>query len=122
MTARTQLETELKKVIPRAWKLVPYQDNLDRLDRVTLVLKQNTIAKAAQAPQGAYLISYVLTLVTPEIGAQKAETALDDSVAELLTALDSITWLNWSLATKVQFSDSNMAYDITVEVITRKAN
>ncbi|MFC5930206.1 hypothetical protein D6T64_05640 [Cryobacterium melibiosiphilum] len=121
MTAREQLVTALTAVIPRTWKLVPYQDNLDTLDRVTLVLKQSTISKAPAAPQGAHIVSYLLTLVTPETDAQKAELALDALVDELLFMLDGITWLTWDTATKVQFSDSNMAYDITVEALTRKA-
>ncbi|TFC94572.1 hypothetical protein E3T28_14820 [Cryobacterium sinapicolor] len=121
MTARQQLEAELRKLVPKTWKIVAYQDGLDTLDKVTLMLKQSAIEKAPAAPQGAHIVSYVLTLIDPALDAQKAEIALDASVDDLLFKLDGIQWLTWSRAEKVQFSDTNMAYDVTVEVITRKA-
>ena len=121
MTARKQLEVQLRKLIPKAWRLIAYQDSLDAISNVTVMLKQESITKAPAAPQGAHIVTYTVTLIDPATDPKKAELALDENVNDLLYKLDTVEWLTWSRAEKVLFADFNMAYDISVEVITRKA-
>ena len=121
MTARKQLEVQLRKLIPKAWRLIAYQDSLDAISNVTVMLKQESITKAPFAPQGAHLVTYTVTLIDPATDPKKAELALDENVNDLLYKLDTVEWIMWSRAEKVQFAEFNMAYDISLEVITRKA-
>jgi hypothetical protein len=120
MSVRSQLEEALRAVIPTAWKLIPYQDNVDTLDAPLVMFKQSTITKAPEAPRGAYLFNYVITLVNDQTDPQKAENALDDDVETLFAILDGLRAMVPMEATKVLFQDTYMAYDITLKILTRK--
>ena len=119
-TIRAQLATQLKPLLPRAWKIVDHQTNLDVLDNPVVMLKQQSIRRAPAAPQGAHIVSFTVTVVAPQTDLQRAEDALDEKVDTLIHALDANQSLNWTDAEKVLFQDSYLAYDITLEVISRK--
>lgn len=122
MSARKELANTLKPLLPKAWRLVPYADNLDTLDRVVVMIKQTQIERLPAAPIGTYRTSFVVTVIAPQSDSEKAEDELDDGVHEVLSALDSINNSLWSSAEKVLFSDSNLAWDIAMQVVTRKDN
>jgi len=120
MSVRDQLQISLEAVIPNTWRLIPYEDNVDTLDSPLVMFKQSKIEKAAEAPRGAYLFTYTITIVNDLSDPHKAEAALDDDVETLFAALDGIRWMNPVDATKVLFQDSYLAYDITLKILTRK--
>ncbi len=100
--------------------VIPYQDNLDNLDRVTVMFKQGSIEALVEAPRSAYKVNYVLTVVSPATDPKVAEAELDDVVIQLLGDLDDLDWFAWSSADKVLFQSSNLAYDIHCWNISRK--
>lgn len=120
MTAREGLAETLKPMLPKGWNLIPYQDNTDTLSDVTVMLKQTSLTKFPGAPLGSYLSEFIVTVVDPTIDPAKAEDRLDDEVHELLAALDGINNTLWSRAEKVLFNETHLAWDITVQVVTRK--
>ena len=120
MTARQQLATAIAPLLPATWKLIPYQDSIDTLSSVVVMLKLESIEKAPSAPIGAYLAKFTVTIADPSTDPKNAEDRLDDEVLALLAALDALNSTLWSTATKVSFNSTNLAYDIAVSVVTRK--
>lgn len=119
-TAREQLAAVLAPLLPTDWKLIPYQDSVDTLSDVTVMLKLASVEKHPSAPLGAYLARFTITVVDPSQDPQKAEDRLDDELLALLAALDSLNNSLWSTAEKVLFQDRYLAYDIAMQVVTRK--
>lgn len=110
----------LKPLLPTAWRLVPYSTNLDQISKPVVMLKLQTIAKLPEAPNSHRTVSYVLTVIEPKITPGALDDDLDDHVVDLLAAIDDLPNFAWTKAERVLFSDSNQAYDITLEIPIRK--
>jgi hypothetical protein len=118
-TARDKLAGLLKPLLPRGWAIVPYARNLDALSRTTVMLHATAIRPAPAAPQGAVEVDYVVSVITHLTEPTKASEALDENVLDLMHALDSADWLLIKEATPTEFQ-KQLAWDITITVITRK--
>lgn len=116
-TAREALVEQLKPALPKDWKIVEHQRNLDRLAQTTVVLKQESIAKLTAAPLHWLHVTFTITIIDPGTDVVQAEEALDDDVLALCHALDQIDGLTFDTATKVLY-DQHLAYDITVQLPT----
>jgi len=117
-TAREQLIDVLTPLMPADWRLIKYQRNIDRIDRLTLIVKQQTIEKLPQAPAGALVTSFTLTLVAPYTDPTKAEDALDAGVMDLLLGLGRMNQTSWSTASKVLVEDTYLGYDVSIKIST----
>lgn len=120
MSVRDQLVSLLTPQLPAGWRLVKYQRNLDTIDAVTVMFKQATIKNTPEAPRGTYTYGYVITLIDPATDPERAEVSLDDNVETLWKVLESSSSLHPTLATKAKFSDTNLCYDIDLEILARK--
>ncbi len=118
MSIRQQLTADLKKALPKGYRLINHQDTVDALSGTLVVLKQQSVTKEPSAPQGTYRFSYVATVVTPNDDLSKAEDSLDDNLADVLFALDGLSYVLWTEAQKVNFNESYLAYDINLSVLT----
>ncbi|NYD65987.1 hypothetical protein [Agromyces atrinae] len=119
MTPRQILETELRKRIPKAWKLLPYEDSFDVPTTTVVMLRQLGFSKWANAPLGAVATNFIATLVTPHTDAKKAEAQLDTDALKLFRWIDEIPSALATGAEKVQATTESMAYDIDLSVLTR---
>lgn len=118
---RSQLVDALTPVLPGSWELVPTQRTVDTLSHPIVQLSQISIRRDPNAPQSsALLTTFTLTVVDPLTDPERAEDNLDDEVLTLIFALDGLGWLRWTDATKVIWQDSHLAYDITIETLTRQ--
>jgi hypothetical protein len=93
--------------------VIPFQDNMDVPDRLTVMFKQLRITPLDAAPRGAYVVYYVLTVVSAALDPSVAEAELDEFVPSMLGDLDTLDWFAWDEAVKVLSQSSNLAYDIT---------
>jgi hypothetical protein len=118
---RDSLVDELRRVLGAGVHVIPYQDNVDALDRRTVMVKQTTISPLPEAPSGQLRVDYVLTFITPNVDPSKAERDLDQWVPQTLADL-SVSWLSWSSAEKVLFDPQNLAYDVQAFVLTTTRN
>jgi hypothetical protein len=117
MAVRKYVVDSVKPLLPRSWRFIEQQQNLDVIDRVTVILMLQDIAPAPAAPRGALLARYTLTLIEPKTDPARAEAALDDLILDLVQALAGVPNLVWTTATRALFGE-NQAYDITLEVTT----
>lgn len=117
MSARQQLIDILTPIVPDSWALIPYEDDVDEVATLTLMVRQRGFTKPPAAPvSGKYLTSYILTLIAPGTDFKGAEDDLDDAVATLLIALDGVNKTWWEKADKV-IAVNRLAYDITLNLI-----
>ena len=118
MSVRAQLANDIKPHLPKKWKVVPYQTNLDTVDVVTVMLKLSTVERTPAAPLASHTVTFTMTVIEPVTTPGDADDAVDDDLDDLLFALDATENLIWSTATRVTYNDRNPAYDIDLEVVT----
>jgi hypothetical protein len=111
-SVRESLLAAITAAVPAGTHVIPYQDNMDLPDRITVMFKQLRITPLPEAPRAGYVVHYVLTVVSPALDPSVAEADLDVFVPSMLGDLDALDWFAWDEATKV-LSQGLMAYDIT---------
>jgi hypothetical protein len=116
-TTREQLAAELKPLLPRTWKIIPYARNLDDANQTRVMLHATDIHPAPA--MGALETDYTITVISPKADPTGAQTDLDDDVLNVLHALDGITWLMFRNASPTVVQDY-LSWDINITVITRK--
>lgn len=120
-SVRDSLVDELRRILGSSVHVIPYQDNVDALDRRTVMVKQTTIARLPESPAGQLRVDYVLTFISPNVDPAKAERDLDQWVPQTLADL-RVSWLAWTSAEKVLFDPQNLAYDVAAFVLTTIRN
>jgi hypothetical protein len=120
-SVRDTLIAEIKKIVGRGVHVVGYQDATDVLSVKTIIVKQQTISRLAEAPAGQLRIDYTLTFVSPATDPEKAEYDLDKWVPETLADF-TMSWFSWTGATKVVFNEQNLGYDVSAFVLTTIGN
>lgn len=119
MSARDLVETDLRKGIPKKWKLIPAQGNIDTPSETTLLLKLMSLTNSKEAPKAAYEFTFVVTIVEPGQDILRVERVLDDHVEDLWQAIEAVSHLNPEKAEKVALGDL-IAYDITFTALYKK--
>lgn len=115
-TARQQLAAALKPLLPKDWRIIPYQKNLDALSTTVVMLKLSHLTKLPAAPLSHVRTTWTITVADPSTDIEKAEDALDDEVTSVCLAINQIPGIKWVDATKVTFQDKYLAWDITSEL------
>lgn len=116
------LIAQLKPLLPKKWKLIPFTTNLDDLSTTVVMVSIQSIERSAQAPQSHRTYSSTLTILTPfAVGTERADDSIDDDVIDLLDAIDKLDAIKWTKAERGLGNNSNnLGFDITLEVLYRK--
>jgi hypothetical protein len=117
LTTREQLAAQLRPLLPKAWKLIPYSRNLDVLSQTAVMFHATAIRPTAI--QGVIEVDYTVSVISPKVDTDRAQTDLDDDVLEVIHALDTLDWLLFREATPTVVQD-NLSWDITITVNTNK--
>lgn len=122
MNVRKKLETELKPVLPKRWKIVRSVRNIDRPTAITVQFNQTG---HRQGPTLGTVISLLdLIVIHPGIDLDRAEDELDDACDTLALQLDEYPWLLCTGSDKQQVQiDQNtalIAYAFHLEIVTQK--
>lgn len=120
MSARDIVEAALRDKLPKLWKLVPAQVNIDTPSTTTVILKLQSLQNAAEAPQGAYEYTFVATLIEPGSDIERVERILDDHVEDLWIILESVPNIQPTKAEKVAVGDTLLGYDLTFTALYAK--
>ncbi|WP_457100316.1 hypothetical protein [Microbacterium sp. P5_E9] len=122
MSARATLLAAISAAVPAGTHVIPYQDNVDVLDAVTVMFKQLSMLPLDEAKRAAFRVNYVLTVVHPSADPSKSEAALDDFVPALLADLNTLDWFAWDTADKVIGPGGiGLAYDISCWTIAQSS-
>lgn len=122
MTVRSDLAAALKPLLPPRTKIVDVPRSLDGIEtsRPVVLLYRESVTKAPNSI-GAYFNTFALWIISPNTDLSRAENQLDTMLDEVITALDTVTWLNWSSAERSVFADNQApAYRLELNVITNK--
>lgn len=122
MSVRSELAAALKPLLPASMKIIDVPRSIDGIEakRPVVVLYRESRAKAPNAI-GDYFDTFALYVITPGVDVRRSEDALDNSLDAVVEALDSIKWLNWSVAERSLFGDNQApAYKITLTIAYNK--
>lgn len=121
MTLRADLAADLAAALPSNIKIIDNPRSLDGVEtnRPVVQLYRTSMEKAPNA-QGVYIHTFAIWLISPNIDPRRSDDNLDQYLDELLPALTSIQYLNWTGATRSVYGDSQAAaYEITATVLTQ---
>ena len=121
-SVREQLADLLKPLLPSNVKIIDVPRSVDGIEakKPVIIIYRETRGKAPNAV-GDYMDTFTLWVVSPFVDVRRAEDGLDDLLDEVLLALDTITWLNWSTAERSMFGDQQApAYKISLSVNVSK--
>ena len=122
MSVRSELAAELKPLLPATVKIIDVPRSIDGIEakRPVVMLYRESRAKAPNSI-GDYFDTFAMYVVTPGIDTRRSEDQLDDTLDEVLAALDQIKWVNWSTAERSVFGDNQApAYKITLTIVYNK--
>lgn len=122
MSVRSELAALLKPLLPASVKIIDVPRSIDGLEakRPVVMLFRESREKAPNA-MGDYIDTFTMYVVTPGVDVRRSEDALDDILDQVLDALDTITWLNWTSAERSIFGDNQApAYKITLTLVYNK--
>jgi hypothetical protein len=117
---RQYLVDQLKPLLPEKWRWYAYNTNLDNLSTPVAMLWLQTITRTPEAPMGFRSTTFLLTIVEPKQDPAQREDPLDENLIELVDAIDTIPNVRWTRAERATFQDTYLAFDITLEIITKK--
>lgn len=106
----------LKPLLPARWNLKAANDLTDDIDRPTVVLVFQKWERSTIAPATQRVATFVLTILEPKTNPGPADDALDDDLAELLTAIETAgqeLGMTWTTAER-GVSHSKPGFDITI--------
>lgn len=114
-SVRHYLIDQLKPLLPRAWKLYPYSTTPDAFTKPIVTLTLDSITKDPAAPNSHRIAAFVVGVLEPKVDAATREDSLDDSLIDLLTAIETIPSVIWQKAERVVApNQTNVGYDITI--------
>lgn len=122
MSVRSELAAALKPLLPASIKIIDVPRSIDGIEakRPVIMLYRESRAKAPNAI-GDYFDTFALYVITPGVDTRRSEDALDNTLDQVVDALDQIKWLNWSIAERSVFGDNQApAYKITLTIAYNK--
>lgn len=122
MSVRSELAAALKPLLPASIKIIDVPRSIDGIEakRPVIMLYRESRAKAPNS-MGDYFDTFALYVITPGVDTRRSEDALDNTLDQVVDALDQIKWLNWSIAERSVFGDNQApAYKITLTIVYNK--
>lgn len=121
-SVREVVRDELRARVPRSWRIIDWQTEVDQLDSLTLVLSVSRMRRAAEAPMGAYDVTVTVTLVSPQSdNLRRAEGELEDALGELVPIIEDAFGMGWDEASKSLYAEKYLAWDIPVHYIASRS-
>jgi hypothetical protein len=121
-TLRAQLATELAAALPpRKFRVVGSLGTIDKITKPTIQLEQTDIERAPAA-RGVALVTMRVHVITHREGVTPAaDDAVDAIGVEVFEALASIPFANPTRGEKQVYKDTNLAYVITTQILTKRS-
>ena len=122
MSVRSELAAALKPLLPASVKIIDVPRSIDGMEakRPVVLLYRESRAKAPNA-MGDYFDTFALYVITPGVDVKRSEDALDDTLDQVIDALDQVKWLQWTSAERSVFGDNQApAYKITLTIVYNK--
>lgn len=111
---------ELLAPVTAGMKTIRSYAGLERLEQPVMIIKQNRIEPHPALPTNSHLIGFVVTIASPYADVDRAEDQLDGLVNDLIHAIDDTDSIMWTSADRTQVQDQFHAYDINVQLISKK--
>jgi hypothetical protein len=115
-TVREGLVAAIREVVGDTAEVIDFEDSVDTLGKVTITVRQKRLSPLPEAPNGAMLIEYALTVASPALDVFEAEAELDAFVPSFLDDMRPHSWFAWTEAVK-NSEYGQMGYDIDARVL-----
>lgn len=125
---RDELVASLKDALTTAgvdWRVVASRKPPTRLDRFTLLVRQNAVSKGPT--KGLWVTTFETVLLSPEKDPDRVDDALEENLETYLEALDALPaqGLTWTEAERGTFATSETTewhgYSVPLNYTNRKA-
>lgn len=120
MGIRAEFADAIRAQLPEGPEVIDHARALDAITDPVVMLERTTVAKPANAMAG-YLATFTVHVISPVIGRDTADDALDDALDVVLLALDGISFCHWDTATRSVFLESYPSFQVNVQTITTKS-
>lgn len=108
MSARTALSEVLKVTLPAGkYRIIPAAFPPDNVVKPTVLVWQDNVRREPQIGHDRLVVAVTVWLLVGIEDVEKAETALEDGLEDLIDALRPITWANWEQAERLTFGDAD---------------
>lgn len=115
MSVRSDFAEFLTPLLPKDWRIVPFNTALDVTDRPVVMLIQKTVERAPEAPIGALKVGFSVLVIQPRTEPGAADDALDDDLMDVALAINKLKHVTFVRAERSTWNDTNPAWDITAE-------
>lgn len=116
MSMRSEFAAFLQAALPDD-RVLGHAYELDGLDaHVPVVMLERTEIGKAPNQIGGFLVSFNVHAISPVIGRDTADDALDDLADRVLSALDAFDFCQWDTATRSVFLEKWPSYLISVQL------
>lgn len=124
MQVRDNLVTILEGVLPPAYQVEPYARNLGNINAVAVMLRLDEVHPSKFA-MGHWDVDAALLIVGPVVEPGAGDEELEAALEDVLFALDQAEDLTWSTAKRATYGEPEPmfpAFEITVQITTKKAS
>lgn len=103
-SVRSQLVDDLKAALP-AMRIIGAADPPDRVVKPTILIYQSNIERIDQFGLDRIRVDVTAWLLTGAESTEKAEAKLEDSLSDLLAALQPLGWIDWTACERLTFGE-----------------
>lgn len=118
MSAGSSIADALRPMLPRAWSIKGYEDDVDQIRAPQVQVILNEVTKTPGVRLGSRDYTLIVRVLSPVTDPAKRDDALEDALDVVLKAIENLTparTIRWTGATFQVLADLP-AYDISVVV------
>lgn len=119
MTARDEVVTALRAVLPAEVIVLAYARDIDPPTKPTVMVRIDEVRPSA-APQAFRQYTFAVLVIASQTVSGPADDELDALLEDVLFAIDSSGLLTWQQATRATFEDKFPAYQVDLLVTITK--
>lgn len=116
MNARTALAAALAAALPD-YRIIGYPVDLDAVTRPTVMVWQSLVERMPLVGLNVLKVTLEMWALVGTDAPAAADDALDDVLDDVLTALQPLTWLDWTTAERGVLADRFPGYHVTAQAV-----
>lgn len=116
-TLREAVKDRLTPLLPADWACVPYLEGMSKALKPVWYIEYTAVESAVNGQElgeGQVAPSLNIIITDPKTDTQKAETAVDGHVLQVIRALDEFDDIYWTRIEKKRLEDGPMAWTFSV--------
>ncbi|WP_324650999.1 hypothetical protein [Georgenia sp. H159] len=117
MSARTRLVADLKANLPAGYRVTGSALMPSGITRPTVAVWQQSIQRREEFGPTRVAVGLEVWLLVGPQDPERADDELDDALEDVLAALQPVTWVQWTEASRGVLGDAFHGYNIQVTAV-----